>query len=95
MYHCIWVAPDTFANIVVVYMNKIIPIVGFLGIIASLPIFRGAGHSRHDGVSFWRLLYGSTNLTPDSPFGHAHLPYEEAVGLAQQAYQEALLKAWG
>jgi len=57
-----------------------------LGIVSVLPIWRGAGHSRHDGVSFWQLLYDSTHLTPDSPFGHPHLPYEDAVRRAQEAY---------
>ena len=63
---------------------------GVIGVISALPVFRGAGHSRHDGVNFWRLLHDSTQLTPDSPFGHPHLPYSEAVRLAQDAYQEAL-----
>lgn len=61
---------------------------GALGIISILPIFRGAGHSRHDGVNFWKLLHDSTHLTPESPFGHPHLPYSEAVRRAQQAYWE-------
>lgn len=63
---------------------------GILGVASALPIWRGAGHSRHDGVSFWQLVHDSTSLTPDSPFGHPHLPYQEAVRLAQEAYQEAL-----
>lgn len=71
-------------------MRKLVIGLGILGIVSLLPIFRGAGHSRHDGVSFWRLLHDSTNLTPDSPFGHPHLPYAEAVRRAQEAYQEAL-----
>jgi hypothetical protein len=71
-------------------MNKLLIGLGILGIASILPIWRGAGHSRHDGVTFWRLLHDSTHLTPDSPFGHPHLPYDEAVRLAQEAYQEAL-----
>jgi len=63
---------------------------GVVGVISALPVFRGAGHSRHDGVNFWRLLHDSTHLTPDSPFGHPHLPYEEACRQAREAYQEAL-----
>lgn len=63
---------------------------GVLGAISALPVFRGAGHSRHDGVNFWRLLHDSTHLTPDSPFGYPHLPYSEAERLARDAYQEAL-----
>lgn len=61
---------------------------GALGVISILPIFRGAGHSRHDGVNLWKLLYDSTHLTPDSPFGHPHLPYDEAVRRAHQAWLE-------
>ncbi len=63
---------------------------GILGVVSFLPVFRGAGHSRHDGVPFWRLLPDSTHLEPSSPFGHPHLPYSEAVRLARNAYQEAL-----
>jgi len=63
---------------------------GILGVVSFLPVFRGAGHSRHDGVNFWRLLHDSTHLEPSSPFGHPHLPYSEAERLAQEAYQEAM-----
>lgn len=56
--------------------------------VSFLPIWRGAGHPRTEGVSFWRMLRDSTHLTPDSPFGHPHLPYEEAVRQARAAYQE-------
>lgn len=52
------------------------------------PVWRGAGHSRHDGVNFWKLLHDSTHLTPESPFGHPHLSYPEAVRRAQEAYWE-------
>ena len=71
-------------------MQKLLVGLGILGVVSFLPLFRGAGHSRHDGVSFWRLLHDSTNLTPDSPFGHPHLPYSEAERLAKMAYQEAV-----
>ena len=71
-------------------MKGFLVTLGVIGVAAVVPIWRGAGHSRHDGVSLFRLLHDSTNLTPDSPFGHAHLPYSEAVRLAQEAYQEAL-----
>lgn len=71
-------------------MKKALVVLGVLGVASMLPIFRGAGHSRHDGVNFWRLLHDSTQLTPDSPFGHPHLPYEEAQQLAREAYKEAL-----
>ena len=57
------------------------------GLATILPLWRGAGHTRHDGVTFWKLLSDSTNLTPESPFGHPHLPYEEARRRAQEAYQ--------
>ena len=71
-------------------MNKLLVGLGILGVVTLLPIYRGAGHSRHDGVNFWRLLHDSTHLTPDSPFGHPHLPYSEAEQLARDAYEEAL-----
>jgi len=71
-------------------MKGLLICLGILGVASVLPIWRGAGHSRHDGISFWRLLHDSTRLTPDSPFGYPHLPYQEAVRLAQEAYQEAL-----
>lgn len=71
-------------------MNKLLIGLGILGVATILPIWRGAGHSRHDGVTFWRLLHDSTHLTPDSPFGHTHLPYQEAERLARDAYEEAL-----
>lgn len=62
---------------------------GILGTASILPIWRGAGHSRHDGVTFWEMLKDSVHLTPDSPFGHPHLPYNEAVRQATEAYQAA------
>ena len=71
-------------------MKGFLVTLGILGVASAVPIWRGAGHSRHDGVSLWRLIHDSTHLTPDSPFGHAHLPYSEAVRLAREAYQEAL-----
>ena len=61
-----------------------------LGIATFLPIWRGAGHSRHDGVSFWRLLRDSSQTLKESPFGHPHILYDEAVTRAQQAYQDHL-----
>jgi len=70
-------------------MKELVIALGVLGVASILPIWRGAGHSRHDGISFWQLLHDSTNLTPDSPFGHPHLPYSEAERLAQEAYRVA------
>jgi hypothetical protein len=61
--------------------------VSILGIL-SLPIWRGAGHSRQEGISFWRLAYDSTHEIPNSPFGHQHLSYDDAVTQARAAYQE-------
>lgn len=57
------------------------------GILSFLPIWRGAGHCRHNGVTVWQLLYDSTKLEPDSPFGHAHLPYKEAKRRANEAWR--------
>lgn len=71
-------------------MKGLLVCVGILGVASICPIWRGAGHSRHDGVNLWRLVHDSTHLEPSSPFGHPHLPYSEAVRLAQEAYQEAL-----
>lgn len=61
---------------------------GIAGVASLLPIWRGAGHSRHDGVSFWKLLRDSSHLEPDSPFGAPHLPYDEAERRAREAYRE-------
>ena len=71
-------------------MKGLLITLGVLGAISALPVFRGAGHSRHDGVSFWRLLHDSVHLQEGSPFGHEHLTIEEATRRAQEAYQEAL-----
>lgn len=54
----------------------------------TLPIWRGAGHPRTEGISFWKLLHDSTNTLKESPFGHPHIPYQEAVQSAQEAYLE-------
>lgn len=69
-------------------MNKLLAVVCLGAVVSVLPIWRGAGHSRKEGVTFWRLLYDSINLIPDSPFGHAHLPYDEAVRRAHEAWLE-------
>ena len=53
-------------------------IVGGLILGSVLPVWRGAGHTRHDGVSFWRLLHDSTQFELGSPFGTPHIPYDEA-----------------
>lgn len=71
-------------------MKGLLITLGILGVASISPVFRGAGHSRHDGVNLWRLLHDSVHLEESSPFGHPHLPYQEAVRLAQEAYQEAL-----
>lgn len=63
-------------------------LIGTLAALSFAPIWRGAGHSRFDGVSFWQLLKDSTETLKESPFGHPHIPYEEAVHRAQEAYQE-------
>ena len=57
-------------------------------LITCAPIWRGAGHSRHDGVSFWQLLRDSTRTLKESPFGHPHITYQEAEIRARLAYQE-------
>ena len=70
-------------------MKGLLITLGVLGAISALPVFRGAGHSRHDGVNLWRLVHDSTHLEPSSPFGHPHLPYEEARQRAHIAWLEA------
>ena len=61
-----------------------------VGVATFLPIWRGAGHPRTEGISFWQLLHDSTRTLADSPFGHPHIPYGEAVARARQAYQAEL-----
>lgn len=63
-------------------------LLAIVGIATTAPIWRGAGHSRQDGVSFWTLLHDSTRTLKESPFGHPHIPYDEAVMRAQQAYRD-------
>ena len=66
-------------------MGKLL--VGFIAF-SFLPIFRGAGHSRHDGVNFWRLAYDSSRGLKEGPFGHEHNTYEEAVNQTKAALQQ-------
>ena len=60
--------------------------IGIGVLLALLPVWRGAGHSRFDGVNLPKLLADSSRSIKKSPFGHPHLPYEEAVRRARQAY---------
>lgn len=64
---------------------------GIIGTATILPIWRGAGHSQHDGISFWRLLHESTNDLKYGPFGHPHITYTEALERARIAYDDARL----
>ena len=59
-------------------------------LLALLPVWRGAGHSRFDGVSLPRLLADASRDIKRSPFGHPHLAYDEAVGRARQAYAKKI-----
>ena len=45
-----------------------------------LPIWRTAVHSRKEGVNMWQALVDITQ-------NHPHIPYEEAVERAREAYQ--------
>jgi hypothetical protein len=69
-------------------MKGLVTIAVLAGIVMSAPIWRGAGHPRTEGISFWKLLRDSTQTLKDSPFGHPHVSYDEAVQLAQEAYRE-------
>jgi len=59
--------------------------------ISFAPVFRGARHSRYDGVNLWQLMRDSLR-NQDKEFGHPHLPYDEAVHRAQEAYRASLVK---
>lgn len=62
-------------------------IVGGL-LFSLLPIWRGAGHTRHDGVNLWQLASDMTkSLDGDNSFGHPHITYEEAKRRAREAYE--------
>jgi len=63
-------------------------VLGLIGF-SLLPIWRGAGHPRTDGVNFWRLAYDSTQTLKESKFGYKHIPYEDAVKFAHEAWVEA------
>ena len=63
-------------------------LLGGVGVAALLPIWRGAGHTRHDGVTLPRLLYDSNKGVPGQPFRHPHVRYEVAAFRARQAWEE-------
>ena len=64
-------------------------------ILGLLPIWRGAGHSRFDGVSFPKLLADASRDIKISRFGHPHLPYDEAVRRAREAYAKKITGSGG
>jgi len=70
-------------------MKALAILITTVALCSVVPIFRGAGHSRHDGVSFFRLLYDSTRGVPGTNFGHPHISYDEAVMRAHLAWEEA------
>lgn len=71
-------------------MKKLLIGLGIAGVATFLPIWRGAGHSRHDGVNLWKLLRDSNSQSDDSPFGHPHIKYGEAVQRAHTVYLEVI-----
>jgi len=71
-------------------MKGVVILLTIAGVSTFLPIWRGAGHPRTEGISFWRLLRDSTQTLKESPFGHPHIPYTEAVERAREAYQAEL-----
>jgi len=70
-------------------MKTLALLIAGVSICSILPIWRGAGHSRHDGVSFWGLLYDSTRGVPGTNFGHPHVSYAEALLRAHLAWEGA------
>lgn len=54
-------------------------------IIASAPIWRNARHL--DGISLWTLMSDAAD-----PEYISHIPVDEAVQKAQEAYREAILR---
>jgi hypothetical protein len=75
-------------GVIMIDMSKLVAF-SVAGVVLALvaPIWRGAGHSRKDGVSFPQLAYDSTRTLAESPFGHPHIPYDEAVSRAREAYE--------
>ena len=66
-------------------MNWII--IGGALFLSLLPIWRSGVHSRKEGVNFWQYMQDLTQEGYE-PFGHPHIPYEEAVAQAKEAYQQ-------
>ena len=69
-------------------MNGLVLTLGLVGVAAVLPIWRGAGHTRHDGVSLATLLYESTRGVENGLFGHEHLHIDDAVHRARFAWED-------
>lgn len=53
--------------------------------VSFLPIWRSGVHSRKEGVDFYQYMR-DLNQKGYEPFGHPHIPYEEAVLKAEEAY---------
>ncbi len=61
-----------------------------LGLFAGasvLPIWRGAGHTRHDGVSLWQYAMEANAGVHGSPFAQPHIRVEEAIRRAMEAWR--------
>ena len=58
------------------------------GLVFSLfPIWRSGVHSRKEGRNLWEYV-ADISQKGYEPFGHPHIPYEEAVVRANEAYCE-------
>ena len=68
-------------------MNGLVAALGAVAVASVLPIWRGAGHTRHDGVNLWRLLHDTTRDLKTSKFGHPHIRLEEATTRARRAWE--------
>ncbi len=55
---------------------------------ALVPIWRGAGHTRHDGVTFLQLAIDTTKGVPGTNFGHPHILLSEARQRASAAWED-------
>ena len=66
-------------------------VLGTIGVASVLPIWRGAGHCRHHGISLWSMLYHTGDIggySKDVPAAVDRIPYGDARRRAREAYME-------